>query len=74
MADHWRTPHTDARKLKRRYQDGRYGMFTSFPHKHLSFHHVLNLFVAYRWERDHPRSVVPTERYKSWLAKRDAGK
>jgi len=34
-----------------------------------NFHHVLNLFEAYRFEG---RSrVVRTDRYREWLAKRD---
>ncbi len=36
------------------------------------FHHVMNLFLLHKWEREHPRRIVPTSRYREWIAKRDA--
>jgi hypothetical protein len=56
---------------KRRYQNRGYPTLRHRWWGFWNFHHVLNLFVAHGWEREHPLRAVQTARYRQWIAKRD---
>lgn len=69
-------PHNQT--TKRRYNDPSHPQFRELMQlRRLRagsgvFHHVLNLFLAHRREREHRSGrVLQTARYRAWIARRD---
>jgi hypothetical protein len=59
-------------KPKARYSKPGYRTLKHKWFGYVNFHHVMNLFEAHRWEREHPATIVQTSRYREWAAKRDS--